>query len=101
LNDLAGLRAAIIASCIIRATQELLQSRVPLTFLVPGFVPCRGSRRKFLLVTLGGEVRDPAFRLCPGPFALTGISHEEILGVRLQVFQVDTVIWALVFSLSA
>jgi hypothetical protein len=36
LNDLAGLRAAIIASCTIRATQELWQSPDPLTFWVRG-----------------------------------------------------------------
>jgi hypothetical protein len=36
LNDLAGLRAAIIASCTIRATQELRYRPDPLTFLVRG-----------------------------------------------------------------
>jgi len=45
-----------------------------------------------LLVILGGELRDAAFRLSTGPFALAGIDHKEILGVRLQVFQVDSVI---------
>ena len=89
LNDMAGLRAAIIASCTIRATQELRQGPLTLTFLVPVRRPCR---KIDLLVILGGELRDAAFRLGAGPFALAGIDHEEILGVRLQVFQVDTVI---------
>jgi hypothetical protein len=44
-----------------------------------------------LFVTLGGELRDAAFRLA-GSFTLAGIDHKEILGVRLQVFQVDPVI---------
>jgi hypothetical protein len=48
LNDLAWLRAAIIASCIIRATQELRQSPIPLTFLVPVFVPVRGPAAHWL-----------------------------------------------------
>ena len=88
MNDLAGLRAAIIASCTIRATQELRQGPLPLTFLVP----VRGYAVIDLLVTLGGEIRDAAFRLGAGPFTLAGIDHEEILGVRLQVFQVDPVV---------
>src|SRR6266853_1045630 len=44
------------------------------------------------LVGLGGELCDVAFCLCPGPFTLAGVDHEEILGVRLQVFQVDTMV---------
>ena len=67
---LAGLRAAIIASCIIRTTQELWQSPLPLTFLVPVLVPAGALPEINLLVTLGGEFRDAAFCLDTGPFAL-------------------------------
>ena len=93
MNDLAGIRAAIIASCTIRAIQELRQGPLALTFLVPGLRPGLEALPEIgLFMALGGELRDAAFRFGTGSFALARINHIEILGVRLQVFQVDTVI---------
>jgi hypothetical protein len=88
LNDLVRLRAAIIASCICGATKELKQSPAALTVLIrqPGLESSR------LLVTLGSELGHAAFGFSPGSFALTGIYLEEVLGVGLQVLQMDAVV---------
>src|SRR5690349_22176085 len=67
--------------------------------------PCRvnffGSRSGlhgwWLFVSLGSELRNVALCFCAGTLTLAGVDHEEIFGVRLQVFQVDTMILRLGF----
>ena len=43
-------------------------------------------------MAFGSELSHTAFSFGAGSFSLAGIHLEEILGVRLQVFQMDTVI---------
>jgi hypothetical protein len=43
-------------------------------------------------VAFGGELSDAAFRFGTGSYTLAGIHLEEILGVGLQVLQMDAVI---------
>jgi hypothetical protein len=51
-----------------------------------------GFRGIALFVAFGGELTHAAFRVRAGSFSLAGIHLEEILGVGLQVLQMDAVI---------